>query len=297
MTNGNNKEIFKVCSEGDELEKLEQLIAAGADIEARTEAGRTPLMVACLAGNFNFVRKLIKHGADVSAQDNKSFSVIHFAVEGSSGSIKLLAQAGADINAQTKQGYTPLMMACEIGKITAMENLCSLGANTALTTAKNAGPIVVALNSVKAWSASNAQKMVRILLAGGVSVGYQCTSTGSSEIHIAAQKIEDDRYRDKPRYAIFNAIAKAGDKPWRKNKLGAMAIDYLAETDLVHVKSGLKAYAKNAEQEVLSQITSLRGLQAYRLIYPKKPLDKILKSLTLTDVEREKLQAELDALG
>lgn len=76
-----------------------------------------------------------------------------------------------------------------------------------------------------------------------------------------------------------------------------MAIDYLAETDLVHVKSGLKAYAKNAEQEVLSQITSLRGLQAYRLIYPKKPLDKILKSLTLTDVEREKLQAELDALG
>ncbi|MBU2984056.1 hypothetical protein KO528_01725 [Saccharophagus degradans] len=34
MTNGNNKEIFKICSEGDELEKLEQLIAAGADIEA-----------------------------------------------------------------------------------------------------------------------------------------------------------------------------------------------------------------------------------------------------------------------
>ena len=46
-------------------------------INCRTNKGQTPLHYACFVGNIKLIKLLIQNGADISAETNNGFNVLH----------------------------------------------------------------------------------------------------------------------------------------------------------------------------------------------------------------------------
>jgi hypothetical protein len=95
---------------------VEAILDAGADVNALTDDGNTPLNMAIRRGNPELMRLLIQRGAAVTKFSRKRFRPPMLAVAESEvpfslkpALIGLLLQAGADANATHKFGYTALM--------------------------------------------------------------------------------------------------------------------------------------------------------------------------------------------
>jgi ankyrin repeat protein len=77
-------------------EAVELLIRHGANIELRTEAGFTPLMLATRLGNEGIVKLLLDSGCDIDAKDKDEKTALHLAIESGRGNIVALLRAGLD---------------------------------------------------------------------------------------------------------------------------------------------------------------------------------------------------------
>jgi ankyrin repeat protein len=104
------------------------LITAGSSISKTFDDGVTPLMLAVDTYDLESVRVLIAAGADVNA---KTTSNRKTALHGAVGYefMKTLIQHGADVNAQTSVGGTPLMCAASTGEVDRCKLLVDHGAN------------------------------------------------------------------------------------------------------------------------------------------------------------------------
>ncbi len=92
------------------VELVQDLVARGADLEARDESGYTALMYAANAAEDEVVRLLVDAGADVDARDRQGATPIMFAAQqGALRSIKKLLSAGADASTRrVADGLTAL---------------------------------------------------------------------------------------------------------------------------------------------------------------------------------------------
>ena len=88
------------CRSG--VDVIEMLIDAGADLENRSGAGNTPLMVAILGARPDVARLLIEHGADVAALNQYGDGVINMAIRSRMPEILALAVVGGAPAAQLK---------------------------------------------------------------------------------------------------------------------------------------------------------------------------------------------------
>lgn len=93
-----NKELSALvkskCQEPVEITRL--LIEKGADINARGQDGRTPLMIAAIKGYAEIVKLLIANGADVTIRSAKGETALSLAKAYNNNEIqKLLKAAGA----------------------------------------------------------------------------------------------------------------------------------------------------------------------------------------------------------
>ena len=61
------------------VDEINRLIAAGADVNARDRAGRTPAQVAAFASHDDAVTALAKGGADMNALENRVYDVLTIA--------------------------------------------------------------------------------------------------------------------------------------------------------------------------------------------------------------------------
>lgn len=97
-------------------EAAEREIARGADPNARSTAGCTPLHYAMLSGDIEIVRMLLKAGADPNAENAYRETPLTFAAAtGELASVKMLLQAGADPSITRAGGETPAQVASRFG--------------------------------------------------------------------------------------------------------------------------------------------------------------------------------------
>jgi ankyrin repeat protein len=92
-------------------ETVRELLAGGANIEARDMEGATALMQASTKGNVEVVKALLAGGADVNAKSSQgeTSALMMAAGNGRLETTRVLLASGADVNA--KAGKTALMLA------------------------------------------------------------------------------------------------------------------------------------------------------------------------------------------
>ena len=119
------------------LEILALFLEAGADVNQRDAADRTPLHTVAGsygdigAGTVRFARALLDAGAEVNARDRRGETPLHAAANSDRAGlgdslVVLLVEAGAEVNARTEAGATPLHLAVNHPAIAAA--LLELGA-------------------------------------------------------------------------------------------------------------------------------------------------------------------------
>ncbi|CAM9434838.1 unnamed protein product [Pylaiella littoralis] len=119
---------------------MEELLAAGANVDVRDLKEWSMLDTAATEGREDVMKVLLRHGGDTNSCDSNGFTALHVAagVDGSvrdnGGVVRFLLEAGADIEARTTDTYTPLHITADCLKpSTSSGVMCALlegGADT-----------------------------------------------------------------------------------------------------------------------------------------------------------------------
>ena len=154
-----NKELLLAAHRG-ELDKVKELLDAGADVNYRNEDSLTPLMFAVTGEHLNIVNELVGRGADVTMVDMNGATALHLAA--AYGHVDILNKIidthmadGDNLNAQDKYGQTALHMAAEGGMVNSVMLLLQKGAFQGLALGKVGSPGIVGLCSAIILSKSS----------------------------------------------------------------------------------------------------------------------------------------------
>lgn len=129
------------------------------DTNSRGLNGRPVLLAYVWRDDKERVEKLLAHGADVSAVDADGDTALHGAAKSGNVEImRLLLDKGANPNATNRQGGTPLMWVAVFGHDEAARFLLSRGADASL---KDNDGVTAA-----EWAARNKRENVRVILKG-----------------------------------------------------------------------------------------------------------------------------------
>lgn len=170
-------------------DKAQLLIDGGANVQAKSKLGNTPLILAARkAGNSPTVNRLIERGADVNAANMYgSTALMAAAAAGDMDSVRLLLDAGADINARPNMnvdgfifggGRTPLMWTAFLGNEPLAKLLLERGAKVEAFT-----PVGSALGQA-AWGGQVGA--ARLLLEAGAPVDQRDLIANYTPLHWAA---------------------------------------------------------------------------------------------------------------
>ena len=117
---------------GGNLVIVKYLVAKGANVNAKSKDGDTPLLSACRSGNnAEIVRFLVSKGADVRAKGKGNMTPLHYAVgvDREGEMVEFLIHKGANVNAKNEDGGTPLHLAAGWGNLKAVAVLIKAGAD------------------------------------------------------------------------------------------------------------------------------------------------------------------------
>lgn len=122
------------------------LLSKGADPDARSESGWTPLHALAKASpRLEMAKVLIEAGADVNAKTVSGWTPLHLAARrGHAETCSVLLAAGADPNAKAKDGDTPLHWAAERDYAEACSALLDRGADPLAVNSDGKTPIELA---------------------------------------------------------------------------------------------------------------------------------------------------------
>jgi serine/threonine-protein phosphatase 6 regulatory ankyrin repeat subunit A/serine/threonine-protein phosphatase 6 regulatory ankyrin repeat subunit B len=129
-TAASKEELFDAAKRGD-LNKVQKLLAQGADVNAKRNDGATPLMMAAYHGRMDVCELLISKGADINSQDEDGKTALMWTASDHRHTdvCELLISRGADVNSKDYYGQTALTWAAGNGYKDICELLISKGAD------------------------------------------------------------------------------------------------------------------------------------------------------------------------
>ncbi len=140
------------------------LISKGANARAANSQGQTGLHLAAFAASADTVLALLGGKADANGADHEGNTPLHVAArEPSAEVVKYLLQAGAQVNARNGQGETPLHLCARTWHTVTARALLQAGADVNARGPGGATPLHVA-------AASAQLEMARLLIAQGASL-------------------------------------------------------------------------------------------------------------------------------
>ncbi len=107
---GRGRTLLTMACEFSDIDTLSALIAAGADVNAHSVSGWTPLMAAAYKGGAEAITLLLRAGANIHTKDHMGRTALHYAAWQNPNLLATvtLLRAGADIHARTDDNMTPL---------------------------------------------------------------------------------------------------------------------------------------------------------------------------------------------
>ena len=110
LTVEGNTPLYLACAQ-DSVDVVELLLDRGANIGAVGEFGFTPIHLACTRKTVDVLELLLDSGADIGTLGMGGYTPLHTAIQGYSDVAELLLRRGADVNAIDNGGDTPLHLA------------------------------------------------------------------------------------------------------------------------------------------------------------------------------------------
>lgn len=108
---GEKKQTYSTLTEAaryGDFDQVKVLVSHGADVAAPDKHGRSPLHFAAMSGKLEIVQYLVSHGAPVNHQDDRGRAPLHIAAQLKNEEIqKYLIEHGADRTLQDIYGRIP----------------------------------------------------------------------------------------------------------------------------------------------------------------------------------------------
>ena len=162
---------------------IELLLAAGAEVNARDDYGRTPLHYIARDHDSGYgVELLLNAGADLEARGRVCDTPLHYAARGSGNLevFKVLLAAGTDVNVRNEDGETPLFYAAKWNtNPVAFQALLAAGADVHVRT--NSGRTLL-----HAVAHSENITVAELLLEAGMQVDAR-DEGNETPLHVAAR--------------------------------------------------------------------------------------------------------------
>ncbi|MBI5430366.1 MAG: ankyrin repeat domain-containing protein [Nitrosomonadales bacterium] len=120
----------------DNAEVVKALVSKGANVNAQDDNGKEALIYAMEKNNTVIIQKLLNNGADVNARNSNGVpALVWSAANGSADIVKMLLARGAIVNAKDNLGHTALDVALENGNAGIVQMLRDRGARAGVKSA------------------------------------------------------------------------------------------------------------------------------------------------------------------
>jgi ankyrin repeat protein len=150
-----------------DLAAVAALLAEGVPIDARDDAGRTPVMAATAARQTESVRALVAAGADIDQRDNRLDNPFLYAgAEGLLDILRIVNEAGADPALTNRYGGVALIPASERGHVETVRYLLEQS-DVDVNHVNNLGWTALLEAVILADGGTAHQEIIRLLLANG----------------------------------------------------------------------------------------------------------------------------------
>jgi len=147
----------------EDTEQVNNLIAAGENVNQREDDKTTPLFVAVENGNKEIIETLLNFGAKVNARNKKKQTpLMQVDEDASSDLVDLLVRFGAKINLVDNEGNTALMLAAKWTSEDVVKALIRAGADVNLTNSEGRTALMYAADN------GNLESVRALLLAGAI---------------------------------------------------------------------------------------------------------------------------------
>ena len=301
------------AARSNDVESVEVLLAAGADINQVTGYGWSPLLVATQNRYYKLGAYLLDHGADPNLANKGGWTPLYLATDNRNiengdypvrkgdmdhlDFITLLLDKGANVNARMKDstetrtvftnqwldenGATAFFRASQSGDLALMKLLLARGADPKIATTLGVTALHVAAGIgwvegiTYEWSQKNTLDAVKLLLDLGLDANAQA-DTGRTALHGAAHKGRPDVVQVLADHGATLDVRDYGNTDNRGGKLAVhtwQAVDYADGLVRVGVQS---AIAHPETGLLLRKLMAAQGL-------PVPPEGRTLESICITD--------------
>ncbi|HTR87303.1 MAG TPA: ankyrin repeat domain-containing protein [Reyranella sp.] len=220
--------FLSACTEG-QTDAVKELLAKGANVDARGSGGVTGLIKAIALDHLEVATALLAHGAAVDERNNnEETALLHASSRGHLAIVETLLAKGADVNAKGNIGGTPLMQAAHFGHIDIVRALLFAGAEV---DAKN----IDGTSALYMAARQSHVEVVRALLSHGADANTR-TNDSFAVLAIAAEK---------GHLEIVKLLLAHGAEVDTQNNWGATALIAACVRDHVDVVQELIAHGAN----------------------------------------------------